>query len=176
MSNTLLIIILCHCHSIPVFCVKPYSHPKLILLLLPTLRFSIKSQVIQQWLAGYQRDKIAFDSGISAGAVTNIVNEWRIAMGSYTADALRDLAVTLRKIGTSPAQCAVGFRIATILRRLGVQEDKFPLLADISSFPKLYAVVIKLLGIDGSNNNNGVEGLNLLADKVRMCGGIKAAN
>jgi hypothetical protein len=86
---------------------------------------SLRLSVIQQWLAGHQRDKIAFDNGISAGAVTNIVDGWRMSLGSYAADELRDLAVTLKKIGTSPAQCAVGFRVATMLRRFGVQEDKF---------------------------------------------------
>jgi DNA-binding transcriptional MerR regulator len=86
---------------------------------------SLRLSVIQQWLAGHQRDKIAFDNGISAGAVTNIVNEWRMRVGSYAADELRDLGVTLRRIGISHAQCAVGFRIATMLRRFGVQEDKF---------------------------------------------------
>jgi hypothetical protein len=86
---------------------------------------TVKSLAVQKWLAGHQRDKIAFDCGISAGAVTNVVNEWRMALGSYAADALRDLAVTLNKIGINPGQCAVGLRVATILRRLGVQEDTF---------------------------------------------------
>jgi hypothetical protein len=31
---------------------------------------NIKSLVIQQWLKGEQRDKIAADNGLSAGAVT----------------------------------------------------------------------------------------------------------
>jgi hypothetical protein len=84
-----------------------------------------KSLVIQLWLAGHQRDKIAFDCGISAGAVTNIVNEWRTALGLPAADAFRDLAVTLNKIGINPAQCAIGLRVATILQRLGVKEDTF---------------------------------------------------
>jgi hypothetical protein len=47
--------------------------------------------VIQQWLAGIQRDKIAVDNGLSAGAVTNTVNEWRSALGFYAADALREM-------------------------------------------------------------------------------------
>ena len=38
---------------------------------------SLKSAVIQQWLQGVERDKIALEFGISGGAVTNIVNEWR---------------------------------------------------------------------------------------------------
>ncbi|MGA9169801.1 MAG: hypothetical protein WBZ20_06625, partial [Nitrososphaeraceae archaeon] len=58
-----------------------------------------KSMVIQGWLAGEQRDKIAVNNGLSAGAVTNIVNEWRQALGFHLADALRDLAVVLKRVG-----------------------------------------------------------------------------
>jgi hypothetical protein len=84
-----------------------------------------KSLVIQAWLNGEQRDKIAGDYGLSAGSVTNIVNEWRAALGFPTADGLRELAVTLRRIGITAAQCALGFRIATIMLRLGVKEERF---------------------------------------------------
>ena len=41
---------------------------------------NFKSLVIQEWLNGTQRDKIAGDNGLSAGAVTNIVDEWRLAL------------------------------------------------------------------------------------------------
>jgi alanine racemase len=84
---------------------------------------NLKSLVIQDWLSGKQRDKIAGDNGLSAGAVTNIVNEWRLAFSA--ADGLRELAVTLKKIGITPAQCALGFRVAMTMNRLGVREDKF---------------------------------------------------
>jgi hypothetical protein len=57
-----------------------------------------KSLVIQERLNGEQRDKIAVDNGLGAGSVTNIVNEWRAALGFPTADALRELAVTLRRM------------------------------------------------------------------------------
>jgi hypothetical protein len=60
---------------------------------MPTkLSDNIKSLMIQQWLAGHERDKIAFDCSNSAGSVTNIVDEWRITLGSYAADQLRDLS------------------------------------------------------------------------------------
>jgi hypothetical protein len=84
-----------------------------------------KSLVIQQWLEGKQRDMIAVDNNLSAGAVTNIVNEWRVALGIATADQLRDLAVTLKRIGITPAQCALGFRVAMTMINLGVKEDSF---------------------------------------------------
>jgi hypothetical protein len=86
---------------------------------------NLKSLVIQDWLSGKQRDKIAGDNGLSAGAVTNTVNEWRLALGFSAADGLRELAVTLKKIGITPAQCALGFRAAMTMNRLGVKEDDF---------------------------------------------------
>ncbi|HZD82868.1 MAG TPA: hypothetical protein VE076_08330 [Nitrososphaeraceae archaeon] len=86
---------------------------------------NLKSLVIQDWLSGKQRDKIAVDNGLSAGAVTNTVNEWRLALGFSAADGLRELAVTLKKIGITPAQCALGFRAAMTMNKLGVREDDF---------------------------------------------------
>ena len=70
---------------------------------------NVKSLVIQQWLKGVQRDKIAGENGLSAGSVTNIVNKWRDALGFSAADELRELAVTLKKVGITAAQCAAGF-------------------------------------------------------------------
>ncbi len=82
-----------------------------------------KSLVIQQWLRGEQRDKIAVDNGLSAGSVTNIVNEYRMDLGFPRIDELRELTVTLKRIGITAAQCALGFRIASIMLRIGVRED-----------------------------------------------------
>jgi hypothetical protein len=79
--------------------------------------------VIQQWLEGKPRDVIAAESSLSAGSVTNLVNEWKRALGLTAADELRDLAITLKKVGITPAQCAVGFRVAMIMSKIGVKED-----------------------------------------------------
>lgn len=43
---------------------------------------SIRSLVIQQWLQGSPRDTIAANNGLSTGAVTGIVNDWRQTLGS----------------------------------------------------------------------------------------------
>ena len=85
----------------------------------------LKSAVIQQWLEGIARDTIAANNDLSGGGVTNIINEWRQGLGSSVADDLRELATTLRKIGITPAQCAVGSRVAMIMINLGVKEDSF---------------------------------------------------
>jgi hypothetical protein len=70
---------------------------------------TVKTLVIKQWLKGEQRDKIVGDNDLSGGAVTNLVNEWRQSLGFYLADQLRDFAVTLKKVGITPVQCATGF-------------------------------------------------------------------
>jgi hypothetical protein len=85
---------------------------------------SLKSGVIQQWLKGVERDRIALGHGLSAGAVTNIVNEWRQAIDFPAADELRELAVTLKKIGITPGECAIGCRASMILNRVGVGNDQ----------------------------------------------------
>jgi hypothetical protein len=86
---------------------------------------SMKSLVIQQWLRGASRDTIAVDNGISAGAVTSIVNEWRATIESAKADELRELGTSLRRVGITPGQCAHGFRVAMIMKNLGVTENNF---------------------------------------------------
>jgi hypothetical protein len=86
---------------------------------------AMKSLVIQQWLRGIQRDVIALDYGLGAGTVTNTVKEWRRGLGVPTADEFRELATSFRKLGITPARCALGFRVAMIMKRLGVKEDEF---------------------------------------------------
>jgi predicted nucleic acid-binding Zn-ribbon protein len=93
---------------------------------------SVKSGVIQQWLKGVERDRIALGNGLSAGAVTNIVNEWRQAIDFSVADELRELAVTLKKIGITPGECAIGCRASMMLNRVGVGNDQLQsFLSDI---------------------------------------------
>ena len=83
----------------------------------------VKSVAIQQWLQGRPRNEIAAENGLSAGAVTNIINEWRGNLGFALADELRELAITMRRVGITASQCALGFRVATTLSRIGVNED-----------------------------------------------------
>jgi hypothetical protein len=93
---------------------------------------SLKSLVIRGWLEGARRDTIAADTGVSAGAVTNIICEWRAGVGFPKADELRELGTSLRRVGITPGQCAHGFRVAMIMRKLGVTENNFePFILDV---------------------------------------------
>jgi hypothetical protein len=60
--------------------------------------------------------------------MTNIVNEWRRGLGFAVADDLRELAVTMKKVGITAAQCASGFRAAMIMNKIGVKEDEIEYL------------------------------------------------
>jgi hypothetical protein len=93
---------------------------------------SLKLGVIRQWLRGIERDKIASEFGISGGAVTNIVNEWRQAINFPVADELRELAVNLRKISITPGECVIGCRVSRLMNKLGIGNDQFQsFLSDI---------------------------------------------
>jgi len=86
---------------------------------------NIKSLVIQQWLKGKPRNDIAAENGLSDGAVTNIVNEWKHNLGFSLADDLRELAVTMKRVGVTASQCALGSRVAMIMLNMGIKEDDF---------------------------------------------------
>jgi hypothetical protein len=71
----------------------------------------IKEEVIRKWLSGEQRDKIASDTSMSAGTVTNIISEWKEGIGIPTADTLRILATELKRLNINALQCARGFNL-----------------------------------------------------------------
>ena len=57
----------------------------------------IKKQVINQWLSGDNRDRIATDNNIGAGTVSNIINEWKKEVEDSDYDSLRELAIYSKK-------------------------------------------------------------------------------
>ena len=59
----------------------------------------VKKQVINQWLSGDSRDRIAADNEIGAGTVSNIINEWKKGVEDSDYDSLRELAVYSKKQG-----------------------------------------------------------------------------
>jgi hypothetical protein len=87
---------------------------------------AVKSAIIQTMVEGIACDRIAANNDdLSGGGVTNIISQWRQGLGSSVADGLRELAVALKKIGITPAQCASGCRVTNIMINLGVKENGF---------------------------------------------------
>jgi len=87
----------------------------------------VRFAVIRDWLNGKPRDTIARDNLLSPGSVSNIINDWRNELTHPVADALRELGIMLRKSRITASQCALGFRLASIMKDLGVDEDAFRL-------------------------------------------------
>ncbi|HEX5186365.1 MAG TPA: helix-turn-helix domain-containing protein [Nitrososphaeraceae archaeon] len=85
----------------------------------------IRVGIIRHWLLGESRDQIASQLGISKGTVSNVVNEWRNNLGSYIADDLRELSLSLKKAQLSPLECASGLRIEKMMHKIGIDEDQF---------------------------------------------------
>jgi hypothetical protein len=122
------------------------------------------------WLS---RSVIATECHISTGEVSSIVAEWKHAVGLDLANLIRDIAVTLRKLGMSPAQCATGLRVANLIYKIGLDEDSigaflsevYTRLQEAGVNPKHFARyvegLISLLESRNNNNNNQLTAISL---------------
>jgi hypothetical protein len=86
---------------------------------------NMRQTVIRLWLEGKSRKHIGLISGVSEGTVSNIIAEWRQKRGEEDAEALRELGISMKRTGIDAAQCAQGFRILSIMRKLGINENQF---------------------------------------------------
>jgi hypothetical protein len=59
----------------------------------------IKKQVLNQWLSGDSRDRIAADNGIGAGTVSNIIDEWKKRVYDSDYESIRELSVSCKEQG-----------------------------------------------------------------------------
>ena len=84
----------------------------------------IKKQVINQWLTGKSRDRIATDNGIGAGTVSNIINEWKKGVEDSDYDSLRELALYSKKEGFALSQLASSTRLCNYIQKLGANQDQ----------------------------------------------------
>ena len=97
----------------------------------------IKSAVIDAWLMGKTRNKIASEFNIGTGSVSNIIEQWQNKIGVYDAKDLRELGLALKKAGISPTQCVNGLRITNIINQLGIDKDH------LYDFVKNYIMKVK---------------------------------
>ncbi|MFL6363386.1 MAG: hypothetical protein ACJ709_08110 [Nitrososphaeraceae archaeon] len=54
---------------------------------------SIKTKVIQQWLSGDSRAKIAIDNKIGEGTVSSVVSDFKIGLDNSEFDSANELAL-----------------------------------------------------------------------------------
>ncbi len=79
--------------------------------------------VIQSYLNGKTLDQIAKETGISKGTVYNLVKLWKDKLGSIGIEEIREFAIIVSKSGLTIQECAQGFRIAQILKGLGINDE-----------------------------------------------------
>jgi hypothetical protein len=53
----------------------------------------VKRRVVQQWLSGEARDKIAADNNIGAGTVSAIVDDYKIRLDNLDFGSFRELMI-----------------------------------------------------------------------------------
>ena len=79
---------------------------------------------VNQWIAGYNRDRIAADNDIGAGTVSNIINEWKKGIEHSDYDSVRELAVYSKKEGFGLSDIASSTRLGNYIQKLGANQDQ----------------------------------------------------
>ena len=95
---------------------------------------SIKTRVMQQWLSGDPRPKIALDNDIGEGTVGSIINYFKIGLDNSEFDSAREIALAAKKQGLNLSDLASNFRLHNFIKTLGAAEDKIEsFISNISS-------------------------------------------
>src|SRR5919197_1077572 len=93
-----------------------------------SIEASIKTRVIQQWLSGDPRPKIALDTDIGEGTVGSIINYFKIGLDNSEFDSAREIALAAKKQGLNLSDLASNFRLHNFIKTSGAA------LEDIESF------------------------------------------
>jgi hypothetical protein len=83
-----------------------------------------RKQVVQQWVSGDSRDKIAIDNDIGEGTVSGIVNDWKRGLEDSEYESVRELAVQSKKQGIDLNELVSRFRLYNIIKKSGANEDQ----------------------------------------------------
>jgi hypothetical protein len=92
---------------------------------MPTaLELDVKDKVKKLWLSGETRKNVATECGIGAGSVTNVINEWKMDLESSDYEAIRELAVELKKEGLTFVELASMYRRKNYIKKLDASEEQ----------------------------------------------------
>jgi hypothetical protein len=83
-----------------------------------------RKQVIKLWLLGTTRAEIHRITGISSGALSNIIADYKKRLDGYDPEALKDFVKELEEHKILPSQCAIGYKIIQEINRMGGDEEK----------------------------------------------------
>jgi hypothetical protein len=90
---------------------------------------SIKTKVLNEWLQGFTRNKIAENNGIGAGTVMGIHQQAR-NNDIPDIDLMRELALMLKKKGLDVNHFSSSVRLKKVLDRIGFPEEKLESLLE----------------------------------------------
>jgi hypothetical protein len=90
---------------------------------------SIKTKVLNEWLQGFSRNKIAENNRIGAGTVTDIHQQAR-NNDIPDIDLMRSLVLMLKKEGLDVNRFASSVRLKKVLDRIGMPEEKLESLVE----------------------------------------------
>jgi hypothetical protein len=84
----------------------------------------VKKQVINQWLSGDSRDRIAANNGIGAGTVSNIVNEWKKSNWGFGLWIVKRISGIFKKgrIRFKPYRCLDS--LGNYIQKFGANQDQ----------------------------------------------------
>jgi hypothetical protein len=89
-----------------------------------------KRRVVQQWLSGDSRPKIAIDNKLGEGTVSGIVSEFKIGLDNGEFDSSRELALQARKQGLNLSDLPSNFRLHNFIKESEAEEDKIESFID----------------------------------------------
>src|SRR6476660_9036747 len=83
-----------------------------------------RKHVIQQWINGDIRAKIAIDNDVGEGTVSGIVNDWKKGLEDSEYESVRELAIYSKKQGIALSDLASHFRLYNIIKKSGADENQ----------------------------------------------------
>jgi hypothetical protein len=84
----------------------------------------IKRRVIERWLSGESRDKIASDLQIGAGTVSGIVSDYKKNLQGSDLGSVREFAVQAKKQGFTLSDLSAHIRLHNFFIKSGAIEEK----------------------------------------------------
>jgi hypothetical protein len=90
----------------------------------PPIQEVVRRRVIEQWISGFPRDKIALDLQMGAGTVSSIVSDFKKNLQGSDIDSARELAIDAKRQGLNLSELASHFRLYNYFIKSGAAEDK----------------------------------------------------
>jgi replicative superfamily II helicase len=84
----------------------------------------VRRRVIEKWINGFPRDKIASDLQIGAGTVSGIVSDFKKNLQGSDIDSVRELAAEAKRQGFTLNDLAAHMRLHNFFDKSGASEEK----------------------------------------------------